>query len=46
MVNKLKNKRFNDIIIEDASFKVAPSVLHVTAATIGFVIKQLIKTKI
>lgn len=41
MVQKLKKQGFSDIHIEDASFRVAPSVLHVPFAIIGFVIKGL-----
>jgi len=45
MVAKLKQQGFSEIKIEDASFKVAPSVLHVPFAIIGFTLKKLLKTK-
>ncbi|GAA4962199.1 methyltransferase domain-containing protein [Algibacter aquimarinus] len=45
MAKNLKQQGFQKIQIEDASFKVAPSVLHVPFAIIGFAIKQLINIK-
>lgn len=42
---KLENAGFKDIKIEDISFKVAPSVLHVPFAIISFIFKKLIKHK-
>lgn len=45
MTNKLKQQGFSEIKIEDTSFKVAPSVLHVPFAIIGFTLKKLLKTK-
>lgn len=45
MTDKLKQQGFSKIKIEDASFKVAPSVLHVPFAIIGFTLKKLLKTK-
>lgn len=36
---------FTNITIEDKSFRVAPSVLHVPFAIIGFTIKKLLNTK-
>ncbi|MGB6269677.1 MAG: methyltransferase domain-containing protein, partial [Olleya sp.] len=41
MIKKLKDVGFKDIKIEDASFRVAPSVLHVPFAIIGFFLKNL-----
>ncbi|WP_397362002.1 methyltransferase domain-containing protein [Olleya sp. R77988] len=41
MVKKLKDVGFTDIKIEDASFRVAPSVLHVPFTIIGFFLKNL-----
>lgn len=41
----LKNLGFSNIKIEDASFKVAPSVLHVPFAIIGFILKKLLRFK-
>ncbi|MDG5492513.1 methyltransferase domain-containing protein [Psychroserpens sp. SPM9] len=41
----LKNLGFTTIKIEDASFKVAPSVLHVPFAIIGFILKKLLRFK-
>lgn len=41
----LKKAGFTDITIEDKSFRVAPSVLHVPFAIIGFALKKLIRTK-
>ncbi|XMO85170.1 methyltransferase domain-containing protein [Algibacter sp. AS12] len=45
MANKLKQQGFSKIEIEDASFRVAPSVLHVPFAIFGFAIKKFLKTK-
>ncbi|PWH83435.1 SAM-dependent methyltransferase [Algibacter marinivivus] len=45
MTTKLKQQGFSEVKIEDASFKVAPSVLHVPFAIIGFALKKLLKTK-
>lgn len=45
MIKKLKQQGFTKIEIEDASFKVAPSVLHVPFAIIGFTLQKLLKTK-
>ena len=42
---KLKRQGFNDITVENVSFKVAPSVLHVPFAIIGFIVKNLLKFK-
>ncbi|WP_346883005.1 methyltransferase domain-containing protein [uncultured Algibacter sp.] len=45
MVLKLKAEGFSDVKIEDASYKVAPSVLHVPFAIIGFILKKLWQDK-
>lgn len=45
MVRHLEKQGFTDIKVEDASFKVAPSVLHVPFAIMGFAIKKLIQSK-
>ncbi|MGJ8592514.1 MAG: methyltransferase domain-containing protein [Aquaticitalea sp.] len=45
MVQKLKNEGFTNIQVEDASFRVAPSVLHVPFAIIGFIFKGLFSSK-
>ncbi|MFI1771799.1 methyltransferase domain-containing protein [Thalassobellus citreus] len=45
MVKKLKEQGFTKIEIENASFRVALSVLHVPFTIIGFVIKQLFNSK-
>lgn len=45
MIKKMKREGFSNIKIEDASFRVAPSVLHVPFAIIGFVLKQLFNTR-
>lgn len=39
----LENIGFKNIIIEDISFRVAPSVLHVPFAITGFILKKLIR---
>ncbi|TRW25306.1 methyltransferase domain-containing protein [Flavobacterium zepuense] len=36
---------FNNITVEDVSFRVAPSVLHVPFAITGFIIKKLLKNQ-
>ncbi|GAA4113466.1 hypothetical protein GCM10022393_12490 [Aquimarina addita] len=41
--SSLENIGFKNIKIEDISFKVAPSVLHVPFAITGFIIKKLFK---
>lgn len=43
--NKLEELGFIDIKIENASFKVAPSVLHVPFAITGFILKKLLSFK-
>lgn len=45
MVNKLKKQGFKQIKIENTSFKVAPSVLHVPFAITGFILKKLFASK-
>ena len=45
MIQKLKKQGFSKVEIEDASFKVAPSVLHVPFAIAGFIIKKLFGSK-
>jgi ubiquinone/menaquinone biosynthesis C-methylase UbiE len=42
---KLDTLGFKDIKVEDASFRVAPSVLHVPFAITGFILKQLLNLK-
>jgi cyclopropane fatty-acyl-phospholipid synthase-like methyltransferase len=42
---KLEELGFKDIKVEDASFRVAPSVLHVPFAIIGFILKKLLGFK-
>ncbi len=44
-VRELRKQGFSKIKIEDASFKVAPSVLHVPFTIIGFIIKKIIGSK-
>ncbi|NHF58280.1 hypothetical protein FK220_002925 [Flavobacteriaceae bacterium TP-CH-4] len=39
---ELKEVGFSEVAIEDVSFRVAPSVLHVPFAIKGFVLKQLL----
>lgn len=45
MIKKLKEVGFKSIKIEDASFRVAPSVLHVPFAITGFFLKNLLTFK-
>ena len=45
MVKKLQSVGFTNIKIEDASLRVAPSVLHVPFTIIGFFIKNMIALK-
>lgn len=42
---KLKELGFKNIKVEDASFRVAPSVLHVPFAITGFILKKLLSFK-
>ncbi len=42
VVQQLKKQGFKKVIIEDISFRVAPSVLHVPFAIIGFIFKGLL----
>ena len=42
---KLEKAGFKNITIEDASFRVAPSVLHVPFAITGFILKKLLSFK-
>lgn len=42
---KLKELGFKNIKVEDASFRVAPSVLHVPFAITGFILKKLFSFK-
>nr|WP_299385672.1 methyltransferase domain-containing protein [Allomuricauda sp.] len=41
---QLKNVGFKEVIIEDISLRVAPSVMHVPFAILGFTIKELLKS--
>jgi len=41
VVADLKKQGFSKVIVEDVSFRVAPSVLHVPFAILGFVLKKL-----
>lgn len=41
----LKASGFSDVQIEDVSFRVAPSVLHVPFAILGFIFKKLFASK-
>ncbi|AUP80300.1 methyltransferase domain-containing protein [Flavivirga eckloniae] len=45
VVKELKEVGFKNIEVEDISFKVAPSVLHVPFAISGFILKSLYKSK-
>ena len=45
MVKKLKKQGFKNVKVEDISLKVAPSVLHVPFAIIGFALKKIFNTK-
>jgi hypothetical protein len=45
MTKKLKQQGFSNINIENASLRVAPSVLHVPFAIIGFTLKKLFTSK-
>lgn len=42
---QLEEQGFNNIKVEDISFRVAPSVLHVPFAIIGFITKKLLNHK-
>ncbi|TMU57617.1 SAM-dependent methyltransferase [Flagellimonas algicola] len=44
VVNQLKNVGFKDVLVEDISMRVAPSVLHVPFAILGFTLRQLFKS--
>ncbi|WP_273565909.1 class I SAM-dependent methyltransferase [Maribacter halichondriae] len=43
VIEQLKEQGFSKVEIEDISFRVAPSVLHVPFAIIGFTIRKLIE---
>lgn len=45
MKQHLESVGFSQVIIEDASFRVAPSVLHVPFAIAGFILKKLLRFK-
>ncbi len=45
MVTNLKKQGFSNIKVEDTSFRVAPSVLHVPFAILGFTIKKILNSK-
>ena len=42
MIEKIKSFGFKNVKIENASFKVAPSVLHVPFAITGFILKKIL----
>ncbi|MBQ0733690.1 methyltransferase domain-containing protein [Aquimarina celericrescens] len=44
--NTLRQIGFKNVQVEDISFRVAPSVLHVPFAVIGFILKKLFKKEI
>ena len=44
VTKQLKEQGFSNITVEDISFKVAPSVLHVPFAILGFLFKSLFKS--
>ncbi|MDB4292345.1 methyltransferase domain-containing protein [Maribacter sp.] len=44
VTQQLKNEGFSEVKVEDVSFRVAPSVLHVPFAILGFVLKKLFGT--
>ncbi|KGK31353.1 methyltransferase domain-containing protein [Cellulophaga sp. E6(2014)] len=45
IVQELKDQGFSKVEVEDASFRVAPSVLHVPFAIIGFALQSLFQNK-
>lgn len=45
MKQQLYNVGFKSVKIENVSFRVAPSVLHVPFAILGFILKKLVKSK-
>ncbi|MBO0590506.1 methyltransferase domain-containing protein [Cellulophaga sp. E16_2] len=45
VVQDLKDQGFSKVEVEDASFRVAPSVLHVPFAILGFALKSLFQNK-
>ncbi|MDO1499760.1 methyltransferase domain-containing protein [Winogradskyella maritima] len=45
MTKYLKESGFKTVTVEDVSFRVAPSVLHVPFAIIGFILKKLLTFK-
>ncbi|MGB5819231.1 MAG: methyltransferase domain-containing protein [Saonia sp.] len=44
VVHQLKEVGFKKVKVENVSFRVAPSVLHVPFAIIGFIIKKVLRT--
>jgi MPBQ/MSBQ methyltransferase len=45
VVQQLKHQGFSKVEVENVSFKVAPSVLHVPFAIVGFALKSIFKNK-
>lgn len=45
VIENLKNIGFKNISIEDASFRIAPSVLHVPLTITGFILKKILKER-
>ncbi|MEM9363553.1 MAG: methyltransferase domain-containing protein [Bacteroidota bacterium] len=45
VIHDLKKVGFKKIVVEDISFRVAPSVLHVPFAIVGFILKKLCRNK-
>lgn len=45
VIENLKNIGFKNINVEDASFRIAPSVLHVPLTITGFILKKLLKER-
>ncbi len=43
-VNALRAEGFRDVVVENASFRIAPSVMHVPAATVRFLGRELRKS--
>lgn len=41
VAKQLKKQGFSTVLVEDVSFKVAPSVLHVPFAILGFILKKI-----
>jgi ubiquinone/menaquinone biosynthesis C-methylase UbiE len=45
-VAALKANGFTDVVVEDVSFRVAPSVMHIPFVTLRFLVRELFRTRL